>query len=232
MGAPNASARGVAFVRGLGGGAHRCGGWCSGRRCAQIRVVRCAGVWWNARVCCSPPILYDAGPCATDAARVESSGRRAHAVGRRRPAVWHARGLAMGKPWHELAVEKHGHGEGKRWRQPAELCHGIVDYSRPVTIRNLRQDLAREWADWHDAALRAATIDKLAKKYRSGLVYRIKNRMLFDEPVAVRVTRRNYGDGWVRAEHVELRNAVSLPAWTRVPQPIRRAMARARCSEQ
>ena len=95
-----------------------------------------------------------------------------------------------------------------------------------------RQDLAREWADWHDAALRAATIDKLAKKYRSGLVYRIKNRMLFDEPVAVRVTRRNYGDGWVRAEHVELRNAVSLPAWTRVPQPIRRAMARARCSEQ
>ena len=146
MGAPNASARGVAFVRGLGGGAHRCGGWCSGRRCAQIRVVRCAGVWWNARVCCSPPFLYDAGPCATDAARVESSGRRAHAVGRRRPAVWH--------------------------------------------------------------------------------------RMLFDEPVAVRVTRRNYGDGWVRAEHVELRNAVSLPAWTRVPQPIRRAMARARCSEQ
>ena len=78
-----------------------------------------------------------------------------------------------------------------------------MDYSRPVTIRNLRQDLAREWADWHDAALRAATIDKLAKKYRSGLVYRIKNRMLFDEPVAVRVTRRNYGDGWVRAEHDE-----------------------------
>ena len=112
MGAPNASARGVAFVRGLGGGAHRCGGWCSGRRCAQIRVVRCAGVWWNARFCFAPPFLYDAGPCATDAARVESSGRRAHAVGRRRPAVWHARGLAMGKPWHELAVEKHGHGEG------------------------------------------------------------------------------------------------------------------------
>ena len=126
-------------------------------------------------------------------------------------------------------------GTEKR-RYPTHPCthwaYGIVDYSRPVTIRNLRQDLAREWADWHDAALRAATIDKLAKKYRSGLVYRIKNRMLFDEPVAVRVTRRNYGDGWVRAEHVELRNAVSLPAWTRVPQPIRRAMARARCSEQ
>ena len=123
-------------------------------------------------------------------------------------------------------------GTEKR-RYPTHPCthwaYGIVDYSRPVTIRNLRQDLAREWADWHDAALRAATIDKLAKKYRSGLVYRIKNRMLFDEPVAVRVTRRNYGDGWVRAE---LRNAVSLPAWTRVPQPIRRAMARARCSEQ
>ena len=80
--------------------------------------------------------------------------------------------------------------------------------------------------------LRSGTPAGSPKKYRSGLVYRIKNRMLFDEPVAVRVTRRNYGDGWVRAEHVELRNAVSLPAWTRVPQPIRRAMARARCSEQ
>jgi len=43
--------------------------------------------------------------------------------------------------------------------------------------------------------------------------------------VAVRVTRRNYGDGWVRSEDLELRSAVRLPAWTGVDTTLRRALA-------
>ena len=91
-----------------------------------------------------------------------------------------------------------------------------------------KQCLQREWRRWADQAARASTIKRLASKYTSGVVYRIRHRILFDTPIAVRVRRRNYGDGWVKAEDIELRSAIELPGWTRVPPHVRAALARER----
>jgi hypothetical protein len=55
---------------------------------------------------------------------------------------------------------------------------------------------------------------------------------LFDTPVAVRVKKRNYGDGWIKPEDLELRNAIKLPAWTRVPAQVRRILAAERAGQR
>ena len=51
-------------------------------------------------------------------------------------------------------------------------------------------------------------------------------------PVAVRVKKRNYGDGWIKPEDLELRNAIKLPAWTRVPAQVRRILAAERAGQR
>ena len=101
-------------------------------------------------------------------------------------------------------------------------------YDRPRDIHDTKQCLAREWNRWADPAARAATIKRLAGKYKTGVVYRIRHRILFDAPVAVRVRTRNYGDGWVKAQDTELRSSIELPEWTRAPPALRAALARER----
>ena len=72
---------------------------------------------------------------------------------------------------------------------------GIVLYEQARHISNTKHDLLHEWRSWRNHILRVQTISRLAAKYPSGYVYRIRQRLLFPAPVAVRVTKRNYGDG-------------------------------------
>jgi len=109
---------------------------------------------------------------------------------------------------------------------------GIVLYAPARFISNTRDALIHEWRAWGDTETRARTITSLSAKYSSGFVYRIKQRILFDTPVAVRVKKRNYGDGWIKPEDLELRNAIKLPAWTRVPAQVRRILAAERAGQR
>ena len=103
---------------------------------------------------------------------------------------------------------------------------GVVRYMQPSPIQATRAALASEWANWRAPDnLKHETIHRLAAKHACGFAYRITKRELFEYPVAVRVTRRNYGDGWVRAQDLELRCAIRLPAWTGVDTSVRHALA-------
>ena len=105
---------------------------------------------------------------------------------------------------------------------------GIVLYEQPRVVHNTKRDLVHEWRRWADQTARAATIKGLASKYPSGLAYRIRQRVMFDAPVPVRALVRNYGDGWIKAEHLELRHAINLPAWTRASLALRETLAQDR----
>ena len=105
---------------------------------------------------------------------------------------------------------------------------GIVLYEQARHISNTKHDLLHEWRSWRNHILRVQTISRLAAKYPWGYVYRIRQRLLFPAPVAVRVTKRNYGDGWLRSQDIELRTAIPLPPWTRVPSSVRKTLARER----
>jgi hypothetical protein len=109
------------------------------------------------------------------------------------------------------------------------LCNhwafGIVLYEPSRFISNTRNGLMHEWRDLTEHETRARTIKSLSAKYGCGFVYRIKKRILFETPVTVRAAKRNYGDGWIKPEDLELRSAIRLPAWTRVPASVRKIMA-------
>ncbi len=117
----------------------------------------------------------------------------------------------------------------ERGQNPTHPCthwaFGIVLYAPARFISNTRDALIHEWREWGDPETKAHTITSVSAKYRSGFVYRIKQRMRFDTPVAVRVKKGNYGDGWINPEDLELCNAINLPAWTRVPAQVRRILA-------
>jgi len=105
---------------------------------------------------------------------------------------------------------------------------GIVLYEQARFISNTKEQLPHEWRAWGDHHLRDTTIKRLGAQHRTGYVYGIRKRLLFPTPVAVRVTERNYGDGWIRSQDIELRTAIELPPWTRCSLPVRKVLAKDR----
>jgi hypothetical protein len=125
-----------------------------------------------------------------------------------------------------------------RIHRPCEGCYpphpcthwafGIVLYEKARRISNTKEQLPHEWRAWKDHNLRNQTISRLGAQYPSGHVYRIRKRLLFPAPVSVRVTQRNYGDGWIRSQDIELRTAIQPPSWTGWPLLVRKVLAKDR----